>query len=184
MTLPTRKQIRVWNLAAVLGLIAVLAGGFAFAGDPAFAAPPTDVAADAPAPTAGVPDPGEDPAAFVQRALEAVEGGRWIPVAGLAVILIVWFVRRYVGNWVPWFRTDRGGTILALGTSFLSGVAHSAVARGGWPGWDAVIAAVGVATSAIGGYQGLKRIIAPKDRDEATGKSVPKVPRAIIRKGA
>ncbi|HSN91492.1 MAG TPA: hypothetical protein VLS93_09705 [Anaeromyxobacteraceae bacterium] len=96
-----------------------------------------------------VPSP-DDPNAFIEAIVAAVQGGDWRAVAILAVIGVVALARRFGGAWVPWLRTARGGALLALAggivstlgpalfsggitlSALLNGLINGVAAAGGW----------------------------------------------------
>lgn len=136
---------------------------------------PTTEVAPAPAPATGstaqtAPDPDQG---ALKDALGDIVAGDFTARLVVAVFLIgaVFVNRRYGGaKWIPWgigtylSTTDRGGVILAFSMSFIGSVGHQILA-GAWPPGMAVFkAAFVVAVMAIGGYVGVKRIVAPADQ--------------------
>lgn len=110
-----------------------------------------------------VPLPGsEDAKGWLRAGYDAIVNGDWKIAAGAVLSLLVLGIRRLPEGWAPgFFRTDRGGVVLVLATSLLGGVGHALVAR--VPITFALVEAiVMVAVIAIGGYQGLKRLVWPK----------------------
>lgn len=116
----------------------------------------------APAPAAAHVDP-EDPVGLIRAAYNAITGDRsWTLAAGALLSLLVLGVRRT--PWLPrWFKTDRGGVALVLGTALATGVSHALLA-GASVNLLLVESIVGVAIAAIGGYAGLRRLIWPPDK--------------------
>jgi hypothetical protein len=95
--------------------------------------------------------------------IDAIRGGRWMAMFGLMLVGLVAAARWGLGRVVPWFKTDRGGTVLAAATAFLT-VLGSGLAAGAAFGLDLVSAAFAAAAAAIGLFTGAKRLLAPKDQ--------------------
>jgi hypothetical protein len=141
---------------------------------PAYAQPPVPVwqshpAAAGAAPTAAeatapaAVDPTTDLGGYARAVIDAIRGGRWMAMFGLMLVGLVAAARWGLGRVVPWFKTDRGGTVLAAATAFMA-VLGSGLAAGAAFGLDLVSAALAAAAAAIGLFTGAKRLIAPKDR--------------------
>ena len=123
------------------------------------AAAPTPAKATAPA----VSDPTTDLGGYARAVIDAIRGGRWMAMFGLMLVGMVAAARWGLGRVVPWFKTDRGGTVLAAATAFLA-VLGSGLAAGATFGLDLVSAAFAAAAAAIGLFTGAKRLLAPKDQ--------------------
>ena len=91
----------------------------------------------------------------------AIRSGQWPIVTATIVIVTVYLARRFLGEWVPWFRSDRGGVILAFATAFLGGIA-SGLASGSWPDGKTLMLALSTAFAAMGAWSGIKKLIAGK----------------------
>lgn len=96
--------------------------------------------------SAQVPDPDQASAPgflldVANRALHAVDDGDWKMVAALALILVVWVVRKRIIDRIPagksrrldaalaWLKTERGGVALTALASLSAACAHALVAR-------------------------------------------------------
>jgi hypothetical protein len=127
-------------------------------GTPAPAAPTPDAIEIPPA-----PDPAADLGGYARAVVDAVRGGRWLVTFGLLLVGLVAAARWGLGRVVPWFLTDRGGTILAAVTAFVA-VVGSGLAAGIPLGVDLLGAAVAAGAGAIGLFTGAKRLIRPSDQ--------------------
>ena len=116
-------------------------------------------AADAPA----VPDPTIDLGGWTAAVLDAIRGGRWLVTFGLLLVGLVALARWGLARMVPWFGTDRGGTVLAAVTAAIA-VVGSGLGAGAPFGLDLFAAALAAAAGAIGIFTAAKRLIAPKDQ--------------------
>lgn len=150
--------------AAGAALTLVLLAGFAAADAPdggpvpALDGGPTDPGGVLPDGT--LPD-GDDALGWIRAGYDAIVDGDWKIAAGALLSLLVLGIRRYGTRLPGFFRTDRGGVVLVLVTSLIGGVGHAFVA--GAPLSLALVESILlVAIIAIGGYQGLKRLIWPK----------------------
>lgn len=152
-------------------LTLMLLAGFATAGAPD--AGPTPALDGGPTDPGGVlPDgtlPGSDDAfGWLRAGYDAIVDGDWKIAAGALLSLLVLGIRRYGTKLPGFFRTDRGGVVLVLVTSLVGGVGHALVARA--PLSFALVESIlMVAIIAIGGYQGLKRLIWPKPAPKPAG---------------
>lgn len=104
-----------------------------------------------------------DPGQAVSALVKAVQEGTWLPAIAALLVLLVWAVRRWGKEVVPWLGTDRGGVLIVLVTSFMAALV-SGLADDVRPGWADIEAALVLAVTAIGGYQGLRRLLWPRDR--------------------
>lgn len=104
-----------------------------------------------------IPEP-SDMEAFARLAFEAVTQRNWALVAALAVIAIVYVLRRFGGTRFPFLRTDRGGALLVLLVALAGAVGNVLLA--GTPFTVAVLVHVlVVALSAAGGFNLLKKLL-------------------------
>lgn len=125
------------------------------------------VAFGQPAAAAPLPDP-TDISALLVKLYANVMSGDWRAVASVLVIAVVWVVRHDslpFTTWVPFLKTDRGGVVLVLAVSVLGGVG-TALAASGPLTVPLFITCVGNALFAAGGFNLLKKFIAPKDSTE------------------
>ena len=72
-------------------------------------------------PAADVPDPTADPGAYVSAVTALARAGKWLALCGALLVGLIAVLRRFVLVRVDWFQTDRGGTVLAVGTAFVVG---------------------------------------------------------------
>lgn len=127
--------------------------------------PVTDDELMSPSPETGAPvepkaaavaspvDPGQDPGAFVSAVANAVKGGRWLTVVSLAVVLVVFLLRRFGAKWVPWFQSKRGGVVLAFACAALASISSSLAV--GWS-WGCLVSAAEAGLMAIGLWSAAK----------------------------
>jgi len=118
---------------------------------------PEDAPDGAEEPSAG------DPAKAVSDLVKAIQNGTWLPAIAALLVLLVWAVRKWGASVVPWLGTDRGGVAVVLVTSFFAALV-SGMADDVKPGWADIEAALVLAVTAIGGYQGIRRLLWPRDR--------------------
>ena len=115
---------------------------------------------------AQVIDPSVDPSALLQLFLAKVQVGNWKAIAALVAIGAVWALRKFGGRYIPFLKTDRGGTLLTLATGITGGLGHALLV-------DAPITAelltdgLAVGVTAAGGYVVVKRILWPSDVKKA-----------------
>ena len=105
-----------------------------------------------------LPNLEQDPGGFFEVAYNGIVSGKWLVVAAAALLVVVWFVRTFLGNLVPWFRTDKGGVVIALILGVLGAVAN-ALAAG--HGVDAKLISLGFAAgfAAMGGWTGIRKLL-------------------------
>lgn len=85
--------------------------------------------------------------------LAAIRSGEWLPAFGLALMLLIAGLRHwFLGSWIPWLKTRRGGYVLAFGTAAVA-VFGTALAAGGGLTMGLVGVAFGAGWAAIGMYQ-------------------------------
>ena len=100
----------------------------------------------------------ESPSDFFSVLFEKVNGGEWLPAFGAALMLLVFGARKFLGSFVPWFKTKLGGSTLAFGISLA--MAASMALLAGQPITIALVAtAIGVAWAAGGGWENFKDIL-------------------------
>jgi hypothetical protein len=145
-----------------LGMIGDALIGTAHA-DPADDAPDDEQRA---APAEDTVSPMDDSEPDAQRIYAAVRSGQWVVAAGLVLLALVWAVRKYGGKLWPFLLTDRGGVVTSLALAFL-GALGTTLAAGRTPGPADVMAALGLAFTASGGWTMVRRLINPKSTDPA-----------------
>lgn len=118
------------------------------------------------------PDPTADIGGYARAVIDAIRGGRWMVTFGLLLVGLVAAARWGLGRIVPWFRTDRGGTVLAAVTTVLA-VVGSGLAAGLPLGLDLLAAALAAAAGAIGIFTAAKRLVAPSDQRQAAASPRP-----------
>lgn len=90
----------------------------------------------------------------------AVMAGQWALVAALALVLVVFVLRKFVSGKVPFLASDAGGIMLAFVGS-LGGAFATAFAAGESFSWSLAFKAAQVAFLAMGGYAALKKLVLP-----------------------
>lgn len=94
-----------------------------------------------------------DPAnleAFVGLIVKAAASGHWAAVAILALIAVVFFVRKFLGPKFPVLQTGAGGAALNIAASILAGLALKVL--GGVPFTWALVGAVTLASLSAGWF--------------------------------
>lgn len=100
----------------------------------------------------------EDPGAFAGFVLKLISDRNWVALTGAIIVGIVFALRKWGGNWVPWFRTDRGGVVLVLACGVLTALADGLFAGGGWKG---ILSGFLASASAMFLYVGPKKLASP-----------------------
>lgn len=103
-----------------------------------------------PAAAPAVPDPTEDPGAYVSAVTALARAGKWLALCGTLAMGLIFVLRRFVFPGVAWFQTDRGGTVLAVGTAFCIGF-FGALA-GGVPLGGSASAGLALLMAAVAAY--------------------------------
>lgn len=113
-----------------------------------------------------IPDLDENPDTFLMETFKAVQSGNWTAVTAMVLIGIVWLARKpWALGRVAFFKTDRGGVIMALGLALVGGLGHAIIAVGKFPSDLATYKAIGMtAVTAMGGYVAFKRLIWPAEK--------------------
>ncbi len=96
--------------------------------------------------------------AFFRLVYDAVTSKNYALIASLAVVAVVYLVRRYGGTKFPVLKTNRGGAVLALVTS-VAGAAATAFLGGVPFGAAVLLKALGVGFMAAGGFSVVKKIV-------------------------
>ena len=118
------------------------------------------------APAEDVVSPTDEREPDVDRIYAAVRSGQWVVAAGLVLLALVWVVRKYGGKLWPALLTDRGGVLTSLALAF-AGALASTLAAGRVPGVGDVMAALGLAFTASGGWTMVRRLVNPKSTESA-----------------
>jgi hypothetical protein len=113
-----------------------------------------------------------DPATLAQRTYEAVQAGQYAPAAILALIALVWALRKW-GDKLPligprlhgWSNTDRGGASVVFITAVLGAILHT-VSAGGFAAINGSTVKAGLimGLGAIGGFTGFRKVFFPSDK--------------------
>ncbi len=127
------------------------------------AAAPTDMAKAAPE-LGPLPSGAEyqEGAELIQKAVGAGTARDWRALGAAIIMLVVFIMRVVVGRWVVFFKTDRGGAVMAIVVGVLGTVASMLAAGGAWQ-WSMLIDGLLAAFTAAGGYATMKKLIAPSD---------------------
>lgn len=112
-----------------------------------------------------IPSPDVDAAAWAKLLYMAVTSKAWSVVVGLALVGLVYPLRRWGGMLVPWFKTPFGGLLLAFLVS-LAGTMGVALAAGVAPTLALVATSLSSAAVAAGVWEWLKAHI-PKVQEAA-----------------
>lgn len=111
----------------------------------------------------------DDPTATIDAFAKAVEGGNPWLIAAAGVGLLVFLLRRFVpGKFGNWLRTDLGGALLSLTVSF-AGALATKLATGGAITLGVVVAAIGVAFTASGGWSLIRRLLQRRPSEGSGG---------------
>lgn len=102
--------------------------------------------------------PEKDPTELFPMLFEKIQGGEWLPAFGVALMLIVYFVRKFAAKKFKWFATKPGGTVLAFSISLAMAFA-TALAAGQPMTVGLAMTALGVAWAAGGGWENFKDIM-------------------------
>lgn len=98
--------------------------------------------------------------AIAKQIFDAVSSGNWVLVAALALVLLVFVLRKFVSSKVPFLASDEGGVLLTFAGSF-GGALATALAAGESASWALAFTAAKVAFLAMGGYAALKKLLLP-----------------------
>ena len=114
---------------------------------------------------AQTPDFDNKPIESIFELINYIKEGNWRIVAGFVLMGIMFGLNKWRER-VPFFKGDRGGAILVLVLALVSSVSAALFSNAGLD-LELIVGAVSVAFSASGGYTIIKRIIWPKDKEEA-----------------
>jgi len=112
---------------------------------------------------------------FVEAVAKAVGAKDWRLLGGLASILVVWVLRKFLAPHVKWFGTDRGGACMALIVGVLGAVGHVLMSSQPW-GFQMISDAVVMAVTAAGGWAMMKKLVSPSDKAPASPEAPPAAP--------
>ena len=110
------------------------------------------------APQQAIPDPSSGIMQYIQAMIDSLKGGNYRMLAAMLIVGFIFICRAALSKvgW-KWVGTDRGGTVVALGTGLLSYIA-AGLANGAkidaWLFIDGIMAGV----TAIGGYTAIKKL--------------------------
>lgn|SRR3990167_1928251 len=90
--------------------------------------------------------------------MEAIQGGNWALVASAALVLVVWGLRKFGGEKIPFLKTDAGGALTVL-LMAIFGAGMNLLAGGGVLSWALVATALKVGFTAAGGYSTVKKLL-------------------------
>lgn len=135
------------------------------------AGPPAPAVAPVPSPTAPalIPSPAPPPADPLNLAAELLKAFKmrdWSLLAGFALLLLVYALRKWVFGSVAWFKTDEGGVVFTFAIS-LASVLGAALSAGQTFTWSLLSTATMLAFAAMGSYAGLKKFALPLARKAA-----------------
>lgn len=103
----------------------------------------------------GAETPPED---LAKAILQAVTSSNWRLAGVLALMLVVWAIRKYGGKVLPVLLTDRGGVALAMGTAIVGGIANGVIA--GKPlNLSLILYSVFMGLAAMGTWTGAKNVV-------------------------
>jgi H+/Cl- antiporter ClcA len=95
---------------------------------------------------------------FARLVLDAVQNKNYALLVALVVVLAVYVLRKFGGEFIPFFRTDRGGAVLVLAFSLAGAVANALTAGAPLSG-GLLLAALQVGLTAAGGFTLIKRLL-------------------------
>lgn len=97
---------------------------------------------------------------LAKQIFDAIMSGQWALVAALALILVVFVLRKFVAPKVPFLASDAGGAILVLATSIF-GAFGNALAAGQPLSFALAVKALQIGFAAAGGWAVLKKALLP-----------------------
>lgn len=95
---------------------------------------------------------------FAKLAVDAAQQGNSGMLLSLALVGVIWGVRKFLGPKVPFLQTQAGGALLTLGTAFGGGLASS-LASGQKISGPIALGALKVAFTAAGGWTLIKHLL-------------------------
>lgn len=106
-----------------------------------------------------IPDPGTDVPAFLTAVLTALRGGDWKVVAALAMVGVIFILRKFGAKVIPWLATSLGGATFTGLVVLVTGLAATLFAHQSIT-W-ALLGTLLVATwTAAGTWTWLRRMLA------------------------
>lgn len=109
--------------------------------------------------------------AFAKVIYDAVMSKNYSLVAALAVVAIVWAVRKFGTPKFPQLQSDRAGAALAIITASTGAIA-TALAAGQPFTWPLALKALSTALMAAGGWSLAKKLLFPKSIEQARSEAV------------
>jgi hypothetical protein len=106
-----------------------------------------------------LPSP-EDLGVFLLEAARQVAAGNWSSVAALAIVGVVFVLRKLGAKFWPWLATDAGGVVTLFLSTALLAVAAPLYA-GTAIGQAALVGALSAALSAAGGWAAIRKVLRP-----------------------
>jgi hypothetical protein len=103
------------------------------------------------------PDPG-NVESFARLVLDAVTSRNWALVASLAVVALVYVLRRFAGAWWPVLRTARAGAVLAVLVAVAGAVANALLAGEAFTA-GLLLKAFAIGLGAAGGFSVVKALL-------------------------
>lgn len=100
----------------------------------------------------------ENPEEFAKLVFQAASEGKWLSLVALALIGIVWAVRKYGAPKVPFFATSEGGAIVNIVTSFVLALSGALLA-GTPPTWGMAWVALQTSFLAAGGWSLVRNLL-------------------------
>lgn len=100
----------------------------------------------------------DDPASFVQLLVDAALSGRWPLVVALALVALVWALRKFLAPQVPFFGTGGGAAVLNVATSFSFALATPLLAGVTFT-WSLLWVALQASLVAAGGWSLLSHLL-------------------------
>ncbi|MCP3060978.1 hypothetical protein LXT21_19520 [Myxococcus sp. K38C18041901] len=105
----------------------------------------------------GVPDPSRIEE-FARLVFDAVTSRNWALAASLAVVAVVYALRRFGGSLFPWLKSARAGAVLAVLVAVAGAVSNALVAGESFT-WGLLLKALGIGLGAAGGFSVLKALL-------------------------
>ncbi|MCY1045618.1 hypothetical protein OV208_30160 [Corallococcus sp. bb12-1] len=115
------------------------------------------------------PDPG-NVESFARLVLDAVTARNWALVASLAVVGLVYVLRRFAGAWWPLLRTARAGAVLAVLVAVAGAVSNALIAGEGFT-VALLLKALSIGLGAAGGFTVMKTLVFGDAQVEAAEKA-------------
>ncbi len=95
---------------------------------------------------------------FFKLVLGAATAGKWAQLAALALVAVVWALRKFIAPKMPFFGTGEGGAVLTVLTSFAGAFATTLLAGAAFS-WPLVWSSLQVAFLAAGGWSLAKHLL-------------------------